>query len=222
LVSHMHGVDGGTIDRLVQDCGINIDATEPVKLRKAKFEKNTRVFRVVHKDALTFIIDTPMARDIACYPHLVGTALGRAARRVASQAFPAIMELAGVRKHDQKRVVVFEHILRAALGYELQHVAPQFLGRAYRTTYIRPRYTHRSYRDHDGMVQREIEVVHEDFSQFPEGKKVVLIMQDTVASGRSGEVSIDAALKRCRQVGSEIEKWVVYGFMKRAQGNPRL
>jgi hypothetical protein len=55
--------------------------------------------------------------------------------------------------------------------------------------------------------------VHQEFSEFPKGKKVTLIMQDTVASGRSGEVSIEAALKYCQQAGCKIEKWILYGFI---------
>jgi hypothetical protein len=153
-----------------------------------------------------------MAREIACYPHLVGESLEQASRRAAAEALPAILGLSEARSKGDTEIV-FEQILRAAPGYKLQDAAPKVLGRSYRTVHLRPRYTHRSYRDHDGTVQREIEVVHQNFTEFPKGKKIVLIMQDTVASGRSGEVSIDAALKYCNEVGSRIEKWILYGFI---------
>jgi len=202
-----------TIDRLIQDYRIDTDSTSRVKIKKARVGKRTRVFRIDRKTPPTFIIDTPMAREIACYPHLVGKSLERVARRAAAEALPAILELSGIRKNDRDCEILFEQILRAAPGYKLQDIAPRALGDSYRTVYLRPRYTHRSYRDHDGTVQREIEVIHENFMEFPKGKKIVLIMQDTVASGRSGEVSIDVALKYCQRSGCKIDKWILYGFI---------
>jgi len=201
-----------TVDRLIQDYKINTDSTKRVKLKKAKTGKKTRIFSLERSGPLTFIIDTPMAREIACYPHLVGEPLEQASCKAAAEALPAILELSEARAKDDAEIV-FEQILRAAPGYKLQDAAPKVLGKSYRTVDLRPRYTHRSYRDHDGTVQREIEVVHQNFTEFPKGKKIVLIMQDTVASGRSGEVSIDAALRYCNEVGSKIEKWILYGFI---------
>jgi len=202
-----------TIDRLIGEYKIDADSTTPVKLRKAKVGKKTKIFHIDRKTPPTFIIDTPMAREIACYPHLVGESLELAARKAAAEALPAILDLSDIRKSEGDTEIVFEQILRAAPGYKLQDAAPKLLGNSYRTVYLRPRYTHRSYRDHDGTIQREIEVVHQEFSQFPNGKKIILIMQDTVASGRSGEVSINAALKQCQQSGCRIEKWILYGFI---------
>jgi len=201
-----------TVDRLIQNYKINTDSTKRVKLRKAKIGKKTRIFRLERSGPLTYIIDTPMAREIACYPHLVGESLEQVSCEAAAEALPAILELSETKAKDDAEIV-FEQILRAAPGYKLQDAAPKVLGKSYRTVDLRPRYTHRSYRDHDGTVQREIEVVHQNFTEFPKGKKIVLIMQDTVASGRSGEVSIDAALRYCNEVGSKIEKWILYGFI---------
>ena len=202
-----------TIDRLIEEYKIDTDSTRLVKLKKAKAAKTTRIFQIDSKSPVTFLIDTPMAREIACHPHLVGESLERRSREAAAEALPAIVELSEIRKNDRNIEIVFEQILRAAPGYRLQDVAPKVLGNSYRTVYLRPRYTHRSYRDHDGTIQREIEVVHQEFSQFPKGKKITLIMQDTVASGHSGEVSVNAALKHCQQSGSKIEKWILYGFI---------
>lgn len=202
-----------TVDRMVQEYGINIDSTKSVKTKKAKVGKNTRIFRVTQVEPTTFIIDSPMAREIACYPHLVGELLEQKSRKAAAEALPAILELSGVDWKRGDSEIVFEQILRAAPGYKLQDVAPKILGSSYRTIYLRPRYTHRSYRDHDGTVQREIEIVHREFSEFPKGKRIVLVMQDTVASGRSGEVSINATLKHCQETGCRIDKWILYGFI---------
>jgi hypothetical protein len=201
-----------TIDRMIEDYRIDTDSTKLVKTRKAKVGKNSRIYKVSRVEPPTFIIDTPMAREIACYPHLVGESLERRSGKAAAEALPAILELSDVGKRGDSEIV-FEQILRAAPGYKMQDIAPKVLGSSYRTVYIRPRYTHKSYRDHDGVVQREIEIVHQEFSEFPKGKKIVLVMQDTVASGRSGEISIDATLKQCQQSGCKIEKWILYGFI---------
>jgi hypothetical protein len=202
-----------TIDRMIKDYKIDTDSTKLIKTRKAKVGKDSRIFKVSRVEPPTFIIDTPMAREIACYPHLVGESLERRSREAAGEALPAILELSDANMKPGDSEIVFEQILRAAPGYKLQDIAPKVLGRSYRTVYIRPRYTHKSYRDHDGIVQREIEIVHQEFSEFPKGKKILLVMQDTVASGRSGEISIDATLKQCRQSGCKIEKWILYGFI---------
>jgi len=202
-----------TIDRVIQEYKIDTDSTKLVKTKKAKVGKSTRIFKVTRVEASTFIIDTPMAREIACYPHLVGESLEQRSRKAAAEALPVILELSGVEAKSGSYEIVFEHILRAAPGYKLQDIAPKVLGNSYRTIYLRPRYTHRSYRDHDGTVQREIEIVHQEFSEFPKGKKIVLVTQDTVASGRSGEVSINATLKHCQESGCKIEKWILYGFI---------
>jgi len=202
-----------TIDRMIQEHKIDTDSTRLVKTKKAKLGKHTRIFEIGRLALPTFIIDTPMAREIACCPHLVGESLEQRSREAAAEALPAILELSEVEGKREDSEIVFEQILRAAPGYKLQDAAPKILGTSYRTVYLRPRYTHRSYRDHDGAVQREIEIVHQDFSDFPRGKKIVLVMQDTVASGRSGEVSINAILKECQKSGCKIEKWILYGFI---------
>ncbi|MCJ7457190.1 hypothetical protein MUP07_10710 [Candidatus Bathyarchaeota archaeon] len=202
-----------TVDRLIQEYKINTDSTKLVKTKKNKVSKSTRIFKLDRAAPPTFIIDTPMAREIACYPHLVGESLEQRSRKAAAEALPAILELSGVTGKRGGCEIVFEQILRAAPGYKLQDAAPKVLGNSYRTVYLRPRYTHRSYRDHDGTIQREIEIVHQEFSQFPKGKKIALIMQDTVASGRSGEISINATLKHCQESSCRIDKWILYGFI---------
>lgn len=202
-----------TVDQLIEEYKINTDLTERVKIRRAKIGKKTRIFRIAREGPVTFIIDTPMAREIACYPHLVGRPLEQAVEKAAAEALPAILELSDVSRDQSDSVVVFEQILRAAPGYRLQDFAPKVLKDSHRIVYLRPRYTHRSYRDHDGVIQREIEIVHKQFSDFPERKKIVLIMQDTVASGRSAEVSINATLEHCHRSNCKIEKWILYGFI---------
>jgi hypothetical protein len=56
-------------------------------------------------------------------------------------------------------------------------------------------------------------VVYEDFSEFPHGEDIAIIMQDTVASGQSAKLSFEEAVRHCEETGSRIKKWVVYGFI---------
>lgn len=109
--------------------------------------------------------------------------------------------------------VPFEQILRAAPGYQLHRAAAKLIPDSFRTVHIRPRYTHTSYRDHDGVMQRQLNVVYENFVELPKNRDIVLIMQDTVASSKSAEVSIEAAMRHCEEVGSRIRKWILYGFI---------
>jgi hypothetical protein len=169
-----------------------------------------KIFSVEHNSAEVFILDTPEIRRVACHPSVVGEELERLMLQNARKTLPAILELASVQPSDS---MLFEQILRAAPGYELHRAAEGQLPGAFRIAYIRPRYVRASYRDHDGVAQQKLEVVYEDFSQVQKNRKTVLIMQDTVASSRSAAVSLETAIKYCNQAGSEIVKWVVYGFV---------
>ena len=129
----------------------------------------------------------------------------------AELTLKAILELAEV--DTTRDGVLFEQILRAAPGYQLHKAAEKLIPDSFRTVFIRPRYTHTSYRDHDGIIQKQLEVVYEDFTELQKNRDIILIMQDTVASSRSAVISIERALKHCEKVGSQIRKWIVYGFV---------
>jgi hypothetical protein len=201
------------VDSVIQEYRVNVDATTPIKLRKAHLSKGSRIYDVQGSSLDAYIIDTPMTQRIACHPHVVGEDLERLAFEAAQQSLPGILELSKNDTSENDSEVVFEQILRAAPGYQLHQAATQLIPNSFRTVYIRPRYTHTSYRDHDGMVQRQLGVVYEDFSNLPKQKHIVLVMQDTVASSRSAEVSIEAAINHCEKVGSRIRKWILYGFI---------
>jgi len=201
-----------SVDSLIQEYGINVDATRSVSLGKTQLDKDTRVFEVESESLEAYLIDTSITRKIACYPHVVGQELEELSYAAAEKSLPAILELSGI---DNRRAgdIVFEQILRAAPGYQLHQVAKKLMPGNFKTVYTRPRYTHTSYRDHDGMVQRQINVVYEDFSELPSAKDVFIIMQDTVASGQSATISFEEAVRHCEEVGSRIKKWIVYGFI---------
>ena len=200
------------VDSLIQEYGINVDATRPVSLAKIHVDKDTQVFEAEYESMKAYVIDTPMTRRIACHPHVVGQELEGLAYAAAEKSLPVILELSNINDR-QGGSIVFEQILRAAPGYQLHQAARKLMPRNFRTVYTRPRYTHTSYRDHDGIIQRQINVVYENFSELPSGKDVFIIMQDTVASGQSAKVSIEEAVRHCEEVGSRIKKWIIYGFI---------
>ena len=208
----MEELETTSVDSLIQEYAIRVDSTRPVSLGTIHVDKETRVFEAEYASIRAYLIDTPATRKIACHPYVVGTELEGLAYAAAEKSLPVILGLSGIyNRHEGE--IVFEQILRAAPGYQLHRAARRLIPRNFRTVYTRPRYTHTSYRDHDGVVQRQINVIYEDFSELPSGKDVFIIMQDTVASGRSAEISFDEALRHCEEVGSRIKKWIVYGFI---------
>lgn len=200
-------------ESLIQEYGVNVNATKPAKLKRTKLAENVRVYEVEHSSLKAYVIDTPMTRTIACHPHVVGNEIRNLTLKAADLSLPAMLELAEIEGIKKDSEIVFEQILRAAPGYQLHEAAAKLIPDSFKTVYIRPRYTHTSYRDHDGMIHRQLDVVYEDFSQLPSNKNLFLIMQDTVASSRSAEISIEAMIDRCEKVGSRISLWVLYGFI---------
>ena len=210
-MDHLEELETNLVDSIIQENGVNVDATRPANLIKTTLNPQTRVFEVQHSSLNAFIIDTPMTRRIACHPHVVGDELEKLTLEAAEQSLPAILELSQI--NSPSSAIVFEQILRAAPGYNLHQAASRAIPGNYRTVNIRPRYTHTSYRDHDGVVQRQLDIVYEDFAELPANKEIFLIMQDTVASSKSAEISIRAAINHCEEVGSHVAKWILYGFI---------
>ena len=204
-------VEANLGDSLIQEYGVNVDATTPAKLRKTQLGSNVRIFQVTQSSLNAFIIDTPPIRRIACHPHVVGEELESLMLDSAELALQGILELAEI--DTRKDALLFEQILRAAPGYQVHKAAEKIVPGSFRTVFVRPRYTHTSYRDHDGMIQRQLEVVYEDFTELQKNRDIVLFMQDTVASSRSAMLSIERAVQHCETVGSRIRKWIVYGFV---------
>ena len=199
-----------SVDSLIQEYGINVDATSPITLKRDQQSDGVRIYRVENATVRCYLVDSPETRRIACHPHVVGKEIETLALEAAQKTLPAILELGEVGHHEE---IVFEQILRAAPGYKLHVAAKDQIGDSFKTVYVRPQYIYTSYREHDGMVQQKLRVVYEDFSELPKGKDISLVMQDTVASGRSGEIAIKAILDHCEKVGSRIKKWVLYGFI---------
>ena len=204
-------VEASLGDSLIQEYGVNVDATVPAKLKQTRLLNNARIFQVTNSSLNAYIVDTPQIRRIACHPNVVGAELEKLMLESAEATLKPILELAEV--DTKSHGVLFEQILRAGPGYQLHNAAERLIPNTFRTVNIRPRYTHTSYRDHDGFVQKQLEVVFEDFSSLQKNSNIVLMMQDTVASSRSAVISIERVLHHCERVGSHIRKWVVYGFV---------
>lgn len=201
------------VDSLIQEHGVNVDATRPANIRKTNLPKDTRIYEAQYSSLNAYIIDTPMTRRIACHPYVVGQELESLTSKAAERALPAILELSGIDEPRSDGEIVFEQILRAAPGYQLHQAANRLIPNSFKTVYIRPRYTHTSYRDHDGMIQRQLNIVYEDFSNLPRNSDIFLVMQDTVASSKSAEISIEVAVNRSEKIGSRIKMWILYGFI---------
>ena len=145
-----------------------MDLTERIPQEKLyHVSPRTRVFSVKgRKD--WYIIDTESGRKVACQPHIVNEELRRHMIENAQQTVYTIYDLFYPEQEFPNMLI--EHILRASLGYEI-HTAHRDLWHRRKLTEVevRPKYTQESYRDHAGLMQRKIEIVHEDFNPIRPG-----------------------------------------------------
>lgn len=202
------GIDA---DAIKDEFPIDVDSAEPISIPGLK--ESTRVFRVRRPEILDelYIIDTLEGRDIACHPHIVGWELSWRAHACARESVKAIDYLTDVLKGRNK--IVFGQILRACLGYELDDEFRKLSSdKDIRDVWIRPKYFKSSYRDHEGAT-KDIRIVFEDFRFFPKGENVVLIIQDTVASGRSCVEALNRFLEYCEKCKTTISELYLYGFL---------
>ncbi len=154
-----------------------------------------------------YLLDTPEAREIAAWPHVVMEELDR---RALSAAGACVEFLARIGTLSSPLVVL--HVLRAGPGYR---VAEALRGRGFtfREAYVRPEYVVASERDHTGESVREVRVTFSDFSRAPEGEEITLIKPDTEATGRTGLVSLERALKELEERSCTVRTLVLYGFI---------
>ena len=201
------------LDRIVEVFGIEVDLTEPVEV--SGLAEDTRVFRVrgFPDDCEVYIIDSLAGKDIACHPHIVGEELAELCLQAARDAAKAILELTPLREYGDE-AVVYEHVLRAAPGYRL-HEALRELGVGFREVWVRPRYVVPSYRDHDEVEAKRLEIVYEDFSNLPRRELLLVLKPDTEASGRTGEISLKRLAEVAEEKNSALEELVVYGFISK-------
>ena len=204
------GID---VDSIIDEYNIDVESTSPIRVRDT--HAGTNIFKVDRPDLIEelYIVDTPQGRKIACHPHIVGEELKALAFDAALEAAKAIEQLTGLFKMDTD-CIVFENILRAAPGYELQEALKELHGgRRFRDVWIRPRYERPSYRDHDEEPNTQLNIVYEDFEALPCGRKMTVLKPDTEATGRTGQKSIERIVSKCKDAGSRIEKMILYGFI---------
>ena len=199
------------LDSLLDKYKIRADLTHRVGLEDCS---GVRAFKVegneIGSDLLElYILDIPEGRQIACYPHLVGDKFDRLNRACASKASRAIKEIT---KFNRKgKFALHLHILRAAPGYRLWE-AFGGLGIEVPQLWIRPRYKRISYRDHL-IEDKHLEIVYRDFESLPKNEDLMLIVPDTIASGRSMVLSIEELLRASLEVRSRVRELMLYGFV---------
>jgi len=213
------GID---VDSIIDEYKIDGESTSPIRVRGT--HASTNIFKVDRPDLIEelYIVDTPQGRRIACHPHIVGEELKTLAFDAALEAAKAIEQLTSLPKMDRD-CIVFENVLRAAPGYELQPAFKELHGgRRFRDVWIRPRYERPSYRDHDEEpITRDhdeepitrLNIVYEDFEALPCDKEIIVLKPDTEATGKTGQKSIERIVSKCEDAGSRIEKIILYGFI---------
>jgi hypothetical protein len=204
---------GTDVDSIIDEYNIDVESTSPIRVRGA--DSATSIFKIDRPDLIEelYIVDTEQGRRIACHPHIVGEELKALALDAALEAAKAIEQLTDLSEKN-KDCIVFENVLRAAPGYELQAALKEVHGRReFRNVWIRSRYEKPSYRDHDEEPSTRLNIVYEDFEALPCNREIVVLKPDTEATGKTGQISIDRIVEKCKDVGSRIEKVILYGFI---------
>ncbi|RLG53837.1 MAG: hypothetical protein DRO00_02810 [Thermoproteota archaeon] len=159
----------------------------------------------------TYIVDTPEAREIAAYQHIVGSQLESKCLNCARKMIKPILELTSISKANASRIVHL-HVLRAAPGYHLHSALEESLGEI-RHAFVRPRYVKVSYRDHLGAESMILRVDYKDFSSVPVREEIIVVKPDTEATGRTAEVSLKSFFEKCEEIDSRIKELILYGFI---------
>jgi len=206
-------ISRASIEGIIEEFNIDVGSTEPVKCES--LDGSTRVFSVYRSDLVEnlYIVETVSGRRIACHPHIVGAKLKSLAFEAAVEAAAIISELAGLHKVNPSSIV-FEHVLRAAPGYELHTAFKQLnKNRRFREVWIRTLYEKPSYRDHDLKEPSPLNIVYEDFSVLPRNNEIIVLKPDTEATGRTGQLAVERLVERSEEAGSTIRKLILYGFI---------
>ncbi len=195
------------LKELIDQYGVDVES--PVRIPELELG-DFRAYRVrADIGADIYLLDSKQARELAAWPHVVGSELDARCSECAFQA-AAIMSRLGLLE-GQACVL---HVLRAGLGYRLREAISK-AGVETRDLYVRPEYVVTSVRDHRGESVKDVRVTFADFSNAPRGTKVTLFKPDTEATGRTGLVSLMRALDELERKGTKVEKLVLYGFITR-------
>ncbi len=187
------------IDEIVELFGVDTDSVE-LTLQEDQLRLYC-VTKPVVGNCEVLIVDTPEARALACFPHIVGKAFDSLNETLATRAANAIVRELGL--EEWKGHIVLLHILRASPGYKLSKALAAHLPDL-REAYVRPLYS----RDRSSL-----RVVYENYTNLPRNSKVAVIVPDTIATGRAASVSLNAITRALRARGCEPELLVLYGFI---------
>ncbi len=149
--------------------------------------------------ARVYVVYSPEARALACFPHIIGKGFERLNSYLAAKSVEAIVDLAGLDGEE----VVHLHVLRAGPGYQLHRGLRNKLG-LLREVYIRPLYSDN---------RNSIEVVYSNFSSLPEASEVSVVAPDTIATGNTLIVALDQLKREAEDRGTALKKLVIYGFV---------
>lgn len=202
------------VEEVISGYPIDVDSTTLISVRD--LHESTNIFRVDRSDLSDelYIIDSVPGKNVACHPHIVGEMLKHQTLNAAYEAAKAMRQLTDVFKPNRE-VIVVEHVLRGAPGYEL-HTALRELpaGSGFRDVWIRLRYEKPSYRSHsEDETSMRLNIIYEDFDALPWQRDVVVLKPDTEATGKTGQKAIDRIVKKCAERDSLIKTIVLYGFI---------
>ncbi|MCX6709670.1 MAG: hypothetical protein NTV63_01805 [Candidatus Woesearchaeota archaeon] len=183
--------------------GIKTDVRE----LDAKLPSDAKAYLTKEKRFREYILDSPEAREIACYPSIVGSSLEQMTEKLAKSAYALLSE-----EGEIGRNILFCHILRASVGYNLHEIMKtecNISEAMIRTQYVLP-----SYRAHDSD-EKEIRIIYEKMDGVKElsGKRATLVIQDTVASGKTIDIALKKILESADESHLKIDKLVLYGFI---------
>lgn len=151
-----------------------------------------------------YIVDTVPGAELASMPEIVGRRMEERARAAAREAAKLFKKLVG------DNSILFLHILRASGGYQLDTVLEERF--SVENIYVRVKYDEGSYRSHD---EREARAIYTKVGRLLK-KKYLLVVSDTVATGRSMVEAMQRALKVVEFKGVEVVGAVIYGFLSLA------
>ncbi|MGB9748964.1 MAG: hypothetical protein ACP5OZ_03465 [Candidatus Woesearchaeota archaeon] len=192
------------VKKIIRDFKIKTDVDQAIS--SEKFD----VFQYSKKPYAVFILDCDACMKIACFPSIIGKELDDLTLECAKYAFNFLKQKNYFDGSNNK--LLFYHILRASLGYNLHKVAKEKIN--FSEAWVRTKYVVPSYRDHDDN-SKEVNVVFEDFSSLIglKNKTVNLLVQDTVASGKTAFVALKRLFEISKEQNLNFDKIIFYGFI---------
>ncbi len=207
------------IDELIKKFGINTNVKDEVT------KDDIKIFSYDKKPYKVYIVETPESILLGAYPSIVNEEFKRLNQGIAKKLVPLLFDLGIIKEEEigigtNKTPFVLQHVLRASLGYELHGELRKYLNnlndpdKKLIETWVRTHYVETSYRDHD-EEEKELEIIFEDYKEFERvrGRSIDVIIQDTLASGKTGLKAISKLLEETEKRNIRINRIIFYGFI---------